>query len=401
MGKNKKILFAYFVFLLILSSIVYSALNKDYSEDAILKRDGDFYIPIDSPSNIENISENKSLNFIKSKKEVKKHDLIVFIHGTIMALPSASGLIRTLKGNSRARLGKNKRSFYYKYLNNIRFKYFYKYQPIDDLNLRSANLTARKKVKQINKKSTRKIISSFNSFYNNDKNNLVSYYTFGWSGNLSQKSRTRWSEKLYVALIEKIKKINDQGDYANVTILAHSHGGNVALKLANIEKKYKKNLKIKNLILFGTPIQKETADLIYSDIFDSIYNIYSRGDLIQVIDIFSTKGFSKRKFHRKNGKFPAKLFQLEVICDKLKPMHHELWFIKDYWNLMYRKRLSVAPYPISVFSPEIIKIINKHYPDSVNLQLNIKRKNKKFCFKYKDLDKAKNKYECFVDFPNG
>jgi hypothetical protein len=400
MEKNKKILLVYFISLLVASPLVYSVFNQDcLGDDVVLKRDGSFYIPVDSSIDIEKSLENEEANFEESIRELKDHDLVVFVHGTIMAFPSASGLIKTLKGNPKSPL--RKKSFYHKYLNNMRFNGIYKYQPIDGLNLRPVILSAREKVKQVNKESTRKIVSSFNSFYqNNNKSNSVSYYTFGWSGHLNQKRRTNWSKNLYDGLVKEIEKLKKHGCKANVTILAHSHGGNVALKLAEIENKNKKNLKIKKLILFGTPIQKETSDLVYSDIFDSIYNIYSRGDPVQVIDFVSTKGlFSKRKFGRKNEKLPKKLFQIEVLCDELRPMHNELWFLKENWNLLYRRRLSVAPYPVSVFSSEIINVVDKYYSKSVNLQLNIKKKNEKLCFKYKDLDNIKNKHKYFVDFP--
>ncbi|MFH1461620.1 MAG: hypothetical protein ABIF12_01615 [bacterium] len=394
MNKNKKLLYIYFWLLLIVSPVAFSTLDFSFLRDepVVLKKENGFYI-VDQKDTNEKRDQTVNLN-----KGICKNELVVFIHGTILAYPSLSNLLKTLKGNKNSLL--SEKSFYHKYINNLRYKGIYKYQPIDELGLNKINLSFNQD-DPIYKKSTGKIVSAYNNYYKKiSPPKERSYYTFGWSGHLNQKRRICWAENLYNDLINEIKKINNNKNI-NITILAHSHGGNVALKLAEIEKKYQKGLKIQKLILFGTPIQKETSELIYSDIFEKVYNIYSRGDPVQVIDCISTKDlFSKRKFRGNENGLPEKLTQIEILCGKLKPMHNELWYLKENWNFLYRKRLIVTPYPIAVFAPEIVNFVDSYYSQSINLSLNIEKEKNKLTFSFKDLEKSDNASKYFVDFPN-
>ena len=436
MYKNKKILTIYFISFLISPSIFFGTLDQvvNLSEETfnanekeiVFKKVNNFYVPVEtvpvktSPINTTPVKKGV-INKTNVEKKLKEHDLVVFIHGTILPFPSATTIIQTLKGDKKSPL--RKKSFFYKYMNNTRYKGLFKYQPINDTGLKRITFSKKKNI-SVQEKSSNKIAGCYDNYCKllNTKNSR-SYYTFGWSGHLNQKRRRGWADRLYTDLIKEIEKIKKsektfseetfnvnvhENNNINITILAHSHGGNVVLKLADSEKKYKKGLKIKKTILFGTPVQRETSQAIYSNIFEKIYNIYSRGDPVQVIDCISTKDtFSKRKFWKKNGVLPSKLVQIEILCGKLKPMHNELWFLKSKWNLFYRKRLSVAPFPVSVFTPEIVKIVDEHFAQNSNLQLNIKKEKSKKTFNvnkyklsFKDLDKADSTYKYFVDFPH-
>ncbi|KKP36117.1 MAG: hypothetical protein UR26_C0001G0161 [candidate division TM6 bacterium GW2011_GWF2_32_72] len=107
---------------------------------------------------------------------------------------------------------------------------------------------------------------------------LNSFYFFNWSGRLSFAEREKSAEQLYNELIKLIKNCK-----ANpiINIFTHSHGGSVALELANI--KNNQNLKINHLILMACPVQESTKKLVHKEIFKKVTSLYS-SDLLQIID---------------------------------------------------------------------------------------------------------------------
>jgi len=155
------------------------------------------------------------------------------------------------------------------------------------------------------------------------------FYLFGWNGLLSQKVRRNAAFDLYKELVVLFNFYKKQGITPKFRILAHSHGGNVALNLAGINYQFvaseseadrfysnfevapyvkfnfaelnideaslfgsneKKSLFIDELVMLGTPFQEETALFASSPIFGRVYNLYSDSDLIQSMDSFSTRG---------------------------------------------------------------------------------------------------------------
>lgn len=165
------------------------------------------------------------------------------------------------------------------------------------------------------------------------------YYTFGWTGLLSQTSRRFEAIRLYNALVEEKRRLSSLGFYPKIRLITHSHGGNLALNLAGIQavlqlesfdlppppstvNDYKgaiahifqlikelssqddalkregqkqldyvptdKFLEIEELILYGCPIQPETIGFCCSPLFKKIYNFYSGEDVIQRVDWVTT-----------------------------------------------------------------------------------------------------------------
>lgn len=409
MYKTRKVFIIYIMSFFISFSIFLTnsyntiSLNDLSEEEVLFKKVNNFYVPVETvPVEIvpvETVPVDTVI--VETDKEIMEHDLVVFIHGTVLPFPSPSTIIQTLKGDKKSPI-KNK-SFFYKYMNNIRYKGIFKYQPINDTGLRKINLYEKNNA-SIQARSCKKIAGCYDNYCKLQNNETIrSYYTFGWSGHLNQGRRHYWSDSLYKELIKEVRRIKKiENKNVNIILITHSHGGNVALRLVDIEKKYKKGLKVKRLVLLGTPVQKETSQAIYSDLFEKIYNIYSRGDPVQVIDCISTKSsFSKRKFRSLSGSsLPKKITQIEILCGKLKPMHNELWFLREKWNLFYRKRLSIYPNPISVFIPEIMKVVDEHFSDVSNLQLNIEKENNKFKLSFKNLDEPDGIHKYFVDFPH-
>ncbi len=114
--------------------------------------------------------------------------------------------------------------------------------------------------------------------------NAEHFYTFGWSGELTLKARKNAAHDLFNALKGLI--ISYQEKYCStpeIILISHSHGGNVILHLAEIDDPDCK-LCISKSILLACPVQKHTAHLISSPIFERIYSLHSHTDMIQIAD---------------------------------------------------------------------------------------------------------------------
>ena len=166
------------------------------------------------------------------------------------------------------------------------------------------------------------------------------FYTFGWSGLLSQHRRCLEAIRFYNMVSEELEEYHKNGVYPKVRVLTHSHGGNVigyvgavysalqsrwargkeiesvtrvrgrfkALPCKSKAKKKKgqkkwdyrptyKKLAIDETILWGMPVQPETDHLFLSPVFKQVYHFYSDEDLVQRVDFVSTnKGYSDRRF---------------------------------------------------------------------------------------------------------
>jgi hypothetical protein len=159
------------------------------------------------------------------------------------------------------------------------------------------------------------------------------FYTYGWSGLISQYRRRKEAIKLYTALVAEYEKIRAQGITPKIRLIAHSHGGNLILNTAGIHELLQKGLDhqpsierypdsdelsslqalhtlltkpqkdgstqavpiapftIDEVILLGTPIQPETLPFFLSPFFKKIYNMYSDDDVIQSMDWVSTRRY--------------------------------------------------------------------------------------------------------------
>lgn len=111
--------------------------------------------------------------------------------------------------------------------------------------------------------------SDFMDYLINDKNvsDMHLGSPFKWSGKLSSAARKS-------AALDLLNWLGSSPP--ELTIVAHSHGGNVAMELSwllsNVTGKYP----IKKLILLGTPIRYEHTPNM--KVIEEVYCIYSRGD---------------------------------------------------------------------------------------------------------------------------
>lgn len=113
------------------------------------------------------------------------------------------------------------------------------------------------------------------------------FYFFGWSGYL------RFSERKKAAadLNKQLSALHDQylseGITPHFTLITHSHGGNVALFLAEESPDFP----IDELVLLACPVQKRTEQLAFNSRFKQLFSIHSHRDLLQVLDPQGVHGF--------------------------------------------------------------------------------------------------------------
>jgi hypothetical protein len=175
---------------------------------------------------------------------------------------------------------------------------------------------------------------------------LDEFYIFSWSGRLQNKERKDAAEKLYQEITELSAEYEKKyGCKPVIRILAHSHGGNVVLNMAQLQKAMTPPL-IKSLILLACPVQDETMHLIKTPMFERVYSLYSSLDIIQIlapqfkytriIDPLSMR----RKHHYKLLPFSSRTFPLydHLTQAKIKindyPISHTSFSTKDFGALL-------------------------------------------------------------------
>ena len=130
------------------------------------------------------------------------------------------------------------------------------------------------------------------------------YYLFGHMGLLSQSYRKSVGHELYLWLADLVANYKSQYKNIHVDIVAHSHGGNIALWISEFESQYRKGLFVDNLVMYATPIQIETFRFAYKPAFGRVFNLYSDGDHVQGLDRLSTvRGKSYKTFSNQNLRF--------------------------------------------------------------------------------------------------
>jgi len=155
------------------------------------------------------------------------------------------------------------------------------------------------------------------------------FYTFGWSGKLTLEARKNAAHDLFYAL----KLLHDEyqkkyGCTPQIILIAHSHGCNVVLHLAEINDPDGCELNVTKAILLACPVQKHTAHLISSPIFTRIYSLHSHTDIFQIVDpqgLHTRKKISKPLFSGRHFNTHPKLAQA-LIRWKTCP----LWQEEDY-----------------------------------------------------------------------
>lgn len=155
------------------------------------------------------------------------------------------------------------------------------------------------------------------------------FYTFGWSGKLNLKARENASLNLFYALKTLEHEYQEKyGTEPEFVLISHSHGGNVILHLADITDPEGFKPHIAKAILLACPVQKHTAHLIGSPIFERIYSLHSHTDMIQIADpqgLHNTKKITKPLLSSRHFDPHPKLAQVLIRWKKC-----PLWTCDDY-----------------------------------------------------------------------
>ena len=117
------------------------------------------------------------------------------------------------------------------------------------------------------------------------------FYLFGWSGSLRVKERKKAALTLHNEISTLVKNYKEEGIDVSLRVITNSHGGNVALHLAEISSE--NSFSIEELILIACPVQKETASSITHPLFKWIISAHSHLDVIQRIDPQGIHNFLK------------------------------------------------------------------------------------------------------------
>ena len=135
---------------------------------------------------------------------------------------------------------------------------------------------------------------------------LEGFYAFVWSGKLCFKERMTAAEKLYASLQETIREYHElYGCIPKIRLITVSHGGNVALNMAQIHK-HKDKLAIDELVMLCCPVQHETEDCLQSPLFKKVYSLYSTADYLQKLD---PQGVYQDNNHRDKSFFSGRRFK--------------------------------------------------------------------------------------------
>lgn len=294
--------------------------------------------------------------------------MIILVHGTSGAISNTS-----LSNIYRIMIDEVENSNYEKAVELLRTNpYMYQNQAIQEYGLRFIDHTNRKPG-QAAALFAHLYDTVLKEAFPNHKDTM--YFTFGWSGVLSESIRYKNACQFYDELSAEYKKqcLIHPHKKIKICIISYSHGGTMALQLARVFEKERGHdpLSVDLLITLGTPIQKETDYLVTHPIFKRVYHIYSRGDKVQSLDFFSFKRFfSKRRFND-SSRFitPEKVVQIELQLKPARrsykehekkryvnrsPGHIELWFF-GWTEGMYRKNFPLNPLPTACLIPTIIK----------------------------------------------
>lgn len=192
---------------------------------------------------------------------------------------------------------------------------------------------------------------------------IDTFYLFGWSGALNFDARKQAARDLYQAL----KKHT-----GSITIIAQSHGCNVALNLAQAAQEAgDTEFKLDRLILLAGPVQAVNSDYCKSHIFKKIYVIYSSSDFIQVLDPQYLYR-ETRKLNTKTCFFSGRtlpnaphIIQTQLVINRKSPSHMDFILSKTLRHI-----------------PKIIKLLDKQFETDKNkldkhYRITVRRKNKK------------------------
>lgn len=308
----------------------------------------------------------------------------VYIHGIIRPVVDIGDMINI----SRQKLKQTRYKSVTKYVrkNNV----IHRSQPLQEVGLQSIKMEPNPD--NNGSRATVAVFKKLKQHIDPSSDTKELFYTFGWSGLLCYGSRQKASFFLYKKLIRLAEKLKLQGLNPKFRIIAFSHGGNVAIQMANFDpwNKLRSQLTIDELITLGMPVQKENDVLIRHPMFSKIYHFYSEGDIPQKLDFVTTDyGSSFRRYQaRACFEIPDKLTQIQIRFSKrvnfksksskkdrfdiftYDPSHIEMWSF-GWTPSGYNKKSPAFPFPAASFAPYLVDVISKKPNIGTNLTVDI------------------------------
>lgn len=165
---------------------------------------------------------------------------------------------------------------------------------------------------------------------------LDSFYAYRWNGYLSFAERKKEARRLYKLILELIDQHKTtHGTTPIITIITHSHGGNVGLNLACVQDEFEALFQVDKLILLACPVQQATECYTQDKIFKEIYSLYSKLDSLQVADPQGLTSPTKTKGLFSGRRFPTQpnLKQAKVQFSFRPLIHVEFMMSKFLKNL--------------------------------------------------------------------
>lgn len=325
------------------------------------------------------------LTAIETKNEEHPaHDvwITVFVHGILNIKPhlSFSNIIRFLRDQVAD-------SVYARAISIMRKDpFFYQYSAMQGLGLQKIDFERNSEY------TSGAFACAYDSFFQlNSQGSLQKhiYYTFGWSGLLSNQIRYQEALLFYEQLHKEIEEYKKQGIVPKIRIVGYSHGGYIALNLGAVFGHKAGELQapwsVDELILIGVPVICDTDFMINSPIFKSVYHFYSPGDRVQVMDCLAMNRFFSNRIFTARADFPipSKLTQIQLRVKRIArtlfarngcrhhaqkqypsrllrnadPGHTELWSFG--WSFGYRSYLPLYPFPTASYLSYIMNTLQK------------------------------------------
>lgn len=197
------------------------------------------------------------------------------------------------------------------------------------------------------------------------------YYLYGHLGMLSQSYRKNIGNELYFWLVDLVNMHKKNYSKIEVDVVAHSHGGNIALWLGACEDIHHRGLVIDNLVMYATPIQVETFRFAYRPVFKHVYNLYSDGDRVQGLDRLSTeRGKSYKTFshpHLPISYAVSNVYDVRLLVnDKHKQVGHGNMFVMD---CSYPATQALKSVPLVVFTPVFLSVAHQCKQQAIDCNL--------------------------------
>ncbi|MCL5875472.1 MAG: hypothetical protein M1114_03305 [Candidatus Dependentiae bacterium] len=154
------------------------------------------------------------------------------------------------------------------------------------------------------------------------------FYIFGWSGSLSFSARQEAAKNLYYEIQRiKMEYLTTHGQTPRIRIITHSHGGNVVLGMGKLNPHDQPYFHVDQLILLACPVQEHTKHNIKHAMFKQSYSLYSRLDIMQIIDpqgLYGPEGLWNSSFLSER-RFPSdrRVHQIKIRMNKRAITHHE------------------------------------------------------------------------------